>query len=164
MRSYTPPEYLVKIDHTRCRRCGRCVQGCGFGVLSMASSIWARSAELFKESAEELKQVFARVKEYAPDQVVADSKKCVYCHWCVCGCPEGAISVEPNPLAYKPNHHWEPHHMKNIWLQAETGGMVLTGSGNDKAYFNYFDHLLLDACQVTNPSIDPLREPMELRT
>ncbi|MEK7313771.1 MAG: FMN-binding glutamate synthase family protein, partial [Deltaproteobacteria bacterium] len=27
-----------------------------------------------------------------------------------------------------------------------------------------FDKLLLDACQVTNPSIDPLREPMELRT
>jgi glutamate synthase domain-containing protein 2 len=27
-----------------------------------------------------------------------------------------------------------------------------------------FDHLVLDACQVTNPSIDPLREPMELRT
>ena len=27
-----------------------------------------------------------------------------------------------------------------------------------------YDRLLLDACQVTNPSIDPLREPMELRT
>jgi glutamate synthase domain-containing protein 2 len=27
-----------------------------------------------------------------------------------------------------------------------------------------WDNLLLDACQVTNPSIDPLREPMELRT
>ena len=28
----------------------------------------------------------------------------------------------------------------------------------------YFDKIVLDACQVTNPSIDPLREPMELRT
>ena len=28
----------------------------------------------------------------------------------------------------------------------------------------YWDHMLLDASQVTNPSIDPLREPMELRT
>ena len=36
--------------------------------------------------------------------------------------------------------------------------------GNDKPYLRIFDHLLLDACQVTNPSIDPLREPMELRT
>ncbi len=41
---------------------------------------------------------------------------------------------------------------------------MLTGMGNDKPYRNIFDHLTLDACQVTNPSIDPLREPMELRT
>ena len=36
--------------------------------------------------------------------------------------------------------------------------------GNDEPYLRIFDHLLLDACQVTNPSIDPLREPMEMRT
>ena len=42
--------------------------------------------------------------------------------------------------------------------------MLLTGMGNDRPYLRIFDHLLLDACQVTNPSIDPLREPMELRT
>ena len=53
---------------------------------------------------------------------------------------------------------------KAIWRQAETGGVLLTGMGNDKPYLRIFDHLLLDACQVTNPSIDPLREPMELRT
>jgi glutamate synthase domain-containing protein 2 len=41
---------------------------------------------------------------------------------------------------------------------------MLTGMGNDKPYQSIFDHLVLDACQVTNPSIDPLREPMELRT
>ena len=28
----------------------------------------------------------------------------------------------------------------------------------------YWDRMLLDASQVTNPSIDPLREPMELKT
>ena len=36
--------------------------------------------------------------------------------------------------------------------------------GCDKPYFTYWDRLLLNASQVTNPSIDPLREPMELRT
>ena len=36
--------------------------------------------------------------------------------------------------------------------------------GSDLPYPILFDHLLIDACQVTNPSIDPLREPMELRT
>jgi glutamate synthase domain-containing protein 2 len=36
--------------------------------------------------------------------------------------------------------------------------------GSDRPYPIYWDHLLLNASQVTNPSIDPLREPMELRT
>jgi glutamate synthase domain-containing protein 2 len=36
--------------------------------------------------------------------------------------------------------------------------------GNDKPHRIYWDHLVLNASQVTNPSIDPLREPMELRT
>lgn len=36
--------------------------------------------------------------------------------------------------------------------------------GNDRPYPVYWDHLLLNASQVTNPSIDPLREPVELKT
>ena len=36
--------------------------------------------------------------------------------------------------------------------------------GNALPYPMIFDRLVLDACQVTNPSIDPLREPMEFRT
>ena len=45
-----------------------------------------------------------------------------------------------------------------------TGGILLTGMGNDRPYPIYWDHMLLNASQVTNPSIDPLREPMELKT
>ena len=36
--------------------------------------------------------------------------------------------------------------------------------GCDKPHYTYWDRLLLNASQVTNPSIDPLREPMEIRT
>jgi glutamate synthase domain-containing protein 2 len=36
--------------------------------------------------------------------------------------------------------------------------------GSDRAHPIYWDKILLNASQVTNPSIDPLREPMELRT
>ncbi len=125
---------------------------------------WQQAMRVFRHGQEDLQQVFARIKENVPDRVVADHHKCVQCHYCVTHCPEGAISIQPNPLAYRGNYHWQPHHLKNIWLQAETGGKLLTGAGNDKAYFSYFDHMVLDACQVTNPSIDPLREPMELRT
>ena len=54
--------------------------------------------------------------------------------------------------------------MRAIYLQAETGGVLLTGMGNDRPYPIYWDHMLLNASQVTNPSIDRLREPMELKT
>jgi glutamate synthase domain-containing protein 2 len=36
--------------------------------------------------------------------------------------------------------------------------------GNDQPHPVYWDKILLNASQVTNPSIDPLREPMELLT
>jgi len=36
--------------------------------------------------------------------------------------------------------------------------------GNPKPYPIYWDKMLINASQVTNPSIDPLREPMETRT
>jgi len=36
--------------------------------------------------------------------------------------------------------------------------------GNPKEYPVYWDKILINASQVTNPSIDPLREPMETRT
>ncbi|HCB91794.1 MAG TPA: FMN-binding glutamate synthase family protein, partial [Ruminococcaceae bacterium] len=51
-----------------------------------------------------------------------------------------------------------------IYRQAETGGMLLSSMGNPKPYPIYWDKMLLNASQVTNPSIDPLREPMETKT
>ncbi|MGD0152600.1 MAG: glutamate synthase-related protein [Thermacetogeniaceae bacterium] len=133
-RSLVSPDFLVKIDHQHCRRCKRCVLNCGFGALSFL------------------------------DRVVPDNNKCVACQRCVAFCPEGAITVERHPLTFKSNGHWSSDSIKAIYKQAETGGMMLTGMGNDRDYISYFDHMVLDACQVTNPSIDPLREPMELRT
>jgi glutamate synthase domain-containing protein 2 len=79
-------------------------------------------------------------------------------------CPAQAITIEKSPLAYRENPLWSTALRKGVWRQAETGGVLLTGMGSDLPYLSIFDHLLLDACQVTNPSIDPLREPMELRT
>ncbi|MEE8472600.1 MAG: glutamate synthase-related protein, partial [Dehalococcoidia bacterium] len=79
-------------------------------------------------------------------------------------CPTGALNVRKNPLEYRDNVNWRPEVIEDIILQAETGGMILTGMGNDKGQRIYWDHLVLNASQVTNPSIDPLWEPMELRT
>ncbi len=49
-------------------------------------------------------------------------------------------------------------------MQARTGAVILASTGNELHEQVVFDNLLLDACQVTNPAIDPLREPIELRT
>jgi len=131
---YSPPEFTWSNDVSRCRRCKRCVMQCGWKALS-----WQ-------------------------DGVVADQSKCVGCHRCEAMCPENCIVVRPNPQHFKPHALWSVTHRKNVWRQADTGGVLLTGMGNDQPYQAIFDHLVLDACQVTNPSIDPLREPMELRT
>ncbi|MCG2794350.1 MAG: glutamate synthase-related protein [Actinomycetia bacterium] len=129
-----PSEFIVDVDHQRCRRCKRCILNCGFGVFDFQS------------------------------MTTADSSKCVACHRCVVFCPEEAITITKNPLAFREHSSWEVYLRKNIWKQAQSSGMMLTGMGNDLPWLNVFDHILIDACQVTNPSIDPLREPMELRT
>jgi glutamate synthase domain-containing protein 2 len=98
------------------------------------------------------------------DMVRSREGKCVGCHRCVVFCPTNALTVRGNPLDYRENYNWRPEVIEDIIKQAETGGVLLTGMGNDKGYRVYWDHLVLNASQVTNPSIDPLREPMELTT
>ena len=41
--------------------------------------------------------------------------------------------------------------------------MLLSSMGNPKRFPAYWDKILINASQVTNPPIDPLREPMETR-
>lgn len=100
------------------------------------------------------------------DRGVVDTfnNKCVGCRRCEAICPTDAITIKPNTSSFRPNYNWKEHYLKYIYKQANYGGAILSGAGNDKEAIIYWDHLLLDASQVTNPAIDPLREPMELRT
>lgn len=137
MRSYLPSDFVVRIDWDRCIKCLVCVKQCSYGALyydKEADFIWTKN------------------------------KNCTACHRCVSLCPTEAIWVEENSLAWKRHAIWSPQATKAIWKQAETGSVLLTSCGNELPYPDYFDRILLDASQVTNPSIDPLREPMELRT
>jgi len=104
------------------------------------------------------------VHAYYPDTVISDSFKCVGCHFCEDLCPTGAIAIRRSEPHIKENYHWSGTDVYNIIKQADTGGVLLTGMGCDRPYKDYFGHIVLNASQVTNPSIDPLREPMELRT
>ncbi len=98
------------------------------------------------------------------DEVFADESKCVGCLRCVTLCPTNALVVRENPTRIPQNYNWTMDYLMDAYKQAETGGVLLTGMGCDRGYPIYWDHIVLDASQVTNPSIDPLREPMELRT
>lgn len=137
MLSLIQPEFIVERDREKCIQCKACVRQCAF-----------------------------EVHKYEPedDEIVSDNSKCVGCQRCVSLCPTQALTVRENPLKFKENAYWTPPVLRNIYKQAESGGVLLTGMGNDRPYPIYWDHILLNASQVTNPPIDPLREPMELRT
>ena len=135
--SWLPPEFRIDRDEERCIACQVCVRQC------------ANDVHLYDEE---------------EDRVYSEESRCVGCHRCVTLCPTQALTVRRHPLDFRPNANWTPQAITDVFKQAETGGVLLTGMGCDRPYPIYFDHLLLNASQVTNPSIDPLREPMELRT
>jgi glutamate synthase domain-containing protein 2 len=130
-------EFFVDRDESKCIRCQACVRMCSNDV---------------------------HIYDEEGDLIRSDDLKCVGCHFCEEICPTGAITIRRNQSEIKENYHWKKEYVYDIIKQAETGGVILTGMGCDKLYKNYFDHILLNASQVTNPSIDPLREPMELKT
>ncbi|HHW47155.1 MAG TPA: 4Fe-4S dicluster domain-containing protein [Clostridiaceae bacterium] len=135
--SYLTSEYIIERNRERCIDCQVCVRQC------------ANKAHRFDEEEQ---------------RVVSDDEKCVNCHRCVVLCPTKALCIRRNPLEFRENANWTPGAIRDIYKQSETGRILLTGMGNDRPYPIYWDHILLNASQVTNPSIDPLREPMELKT
>ena len=137
MKTYILPEYLVERDEKRCIRCKVCVNQCTY--------------ETHYYDPEE-------------DEVCSKDENCVNCQRCVTFCPTHAITIRKNRNVYRDNVNWTQEAIRDLKKQAESGAVILTGMGCDKPYFTYWDRLLLNASQVTNPSIDPLREPMEIRT
>lgn len=128
------PDYLVERDENRCIQCEVCAKQCANEVHKLDNDTGL---------------------------MVADESKCVNCHRCVALCPTRALKIKVNDLEFKPNANWTSTAIKEIYKQAESGGVLLTGMGNPKPFPVYWDKMLINASQVTNPSIDPLREPME---
>ncbi|MCL0083662.1 glutamate synthase-related protein [Thermodesulfovibrionales bacterium] len=137
MKTYLPPKFIVERDPNRCTHCQVCINQCSFD---------------------------AQYHDSKSNEVKSRGENCVGCHRCVIFCPANALNIRRAPLDYRENYNWRPEVIEDIIKQAETGGILLTGMGNDKSHRIYWDHLVLNASQVTNPSIDPLREPMELVT
>lgn len=137
MINYIPRRFTIVRDKELCINCGICVKQC------------ANECHFFDKQGK---------------KVLSDSNECVACHRCVDLCPTGALRIEKYVCDYRENSNWTPQYQQEICRQANTGSTLLSAMGNPKPYPIYWDHILLNASQVTNPSIDPLREPMEIRT
>nr|MBP7323552.1 FMN-binding glutamate synthase family protein [Deltaproteobacteria bacterium] len=95
---------------------------------------------------------------------VANRLACGACHRCDIMCPRQAIRIVEDPLVTRPHGVWSSSHIQRAHLQAASGSVALTGFGAETALPIFWDKILFNACQVTNPSIDPQREPMETIT
>ena len=133
---YIYPEFEVVRNEQRCTKCRVCERQCANGVHS------------YHEGA---------------DAMISDETKCVNCHRCVALCPVRALKIVKSDHCFKENANWSEKTIKEVYRQASTGGVLLSSMGNPEPQPVYFDKILINASQVTNPSIDPLREPMETR-
>jgi len=130
------PEYEVARNYDKCIVCRACERQCA-----------------------------NEVHEYLTDsgKMACDDSKCVNCHRCVSLCPTRALKIVKSGNTYKENSNWNSKTIDELYRQANSGGVLLSSMGNPENYPVYFDKMLLNASQVTNPSIDPLREPMETK-
>ena len=133
---YIYPEFEVIRNDSRCIRCRVCERQC---------------ANL--------------VHSYDPDGdvMLSDESKCVDCQRCVALCPTRALKIVKSDCTLRPNANWGQDTVKEIYKQASSGGVLLSSMGNPNPLPVYWDKILINASQVTNPSIDPLREPMETK-
>lgn len=130
------PDYEILRDPSRCIKCRVCERQC-------ANEVHTYDEEL--------------------GLMRADEMKCVDCQRCVTLCPTRALKIRENEQVFRKNANWRGQTIKEIYRQAESGGVLLSSMGNPEPLPVYWDKILINASQVTNPSIDPLREPMETR-
>jgi glutamate synthase domain-containing protein 2 len=126
-------------DHNRCDGCGECVRQCTFNEIRLEP----------------------RGDSKLP---AANGRSCGACHRCELTCPRDAIYIEERPLALRQHGLWKSSDFTRVHLQAASGAVALTGFGAETDLPAYWDRLVFNACQVTKPSIDPQREPMETIT
>lgn len=133
---YLSPEFEILRDDRKCICCRICEQQCANEV---------------------------HIYDSQNHSIQCNDSKCVNCQRCVSLCPTKALKIIPNRNTLRDNLNWTGNIIKEIYKQANSGGVLLSSMGNPSSLPVYWDHILLNASQVTNQSIDPLREPMETK-
>ena len=133
---YIYPQFEVVRDPVRCINCRLCEKQCAGGVHGFDKDRGC---------------------------MTTDESKCVDCQRCVCFCPTHALKIRKSDCTFRDNANWDEDTIKEIYKQAGSGGVLLSSMGNPKRYPVYWDRILINASQVTNPPVDPLREPMETK-
>ena len=131
------PQYEVVRNNDRCINCRACERQCANEV-----HFW----------------------DADNNRMQADESKCVACHRCVALCPTRALKIVKTDHTFRENANWTGKAISEVYRQAGSGGVLLSSMGNPDPHPIYWDKILINASQVTNPSIDPLREPMETKT
>ena len=134
--NYIYPEFEVVRNDSRCIRCRVCERQCSNEVHTFDAD---------------------------GNVMLSDESKCVNCQRCVSLCPTRALKIVKSDCTLRENENWSNDTIKEIYKQASSGGVLLSSMGNPKPLPVYWDKILINASQVTNPSIDPLREPMETK-
>ena len=130
------PEFEVVRNESRCIACRVCERQCANEV-----HWWSEERGL----------------------MMSDESKCVNCQRCVSLCPTRALKIVKSDCRLRENANWNDATIKEVYKQAGSGGVLLSSMGNPNPLPVYWDRILINASQVTNPPIDPLREPMETR-
>ncbi len=133
---YIYPEFEVVRNNDRCIACRVCERQCANEVHRFDSDLGV---------------------------MLSDEAKCVNCQRCVSLCPTHALKIVKSDCRLRENANWSDQTIKEIYKQANSGGVLLSSMGNPKPLPVYWDRILINASQVTNPPIDPLREPMETK-
>lgn len=121
------PEYEV-LRNARCVNCRICEKECANGVHG------------FDEKRK---------------MMIADETKCVNCQRCVAFCPTRALKIVKSDNRYKENANWSDASIREITKQANTGGVLLSSMGNPLQFPVYWDKILINASQITNPPSTP---------
>jgi glutamate synthase domain-containing protein 2 len=134
--NYLPSTFEVLRDTDRCIKCRACERQCS-----------------------------NEVHYYDEDfgKMLVHEDQCVDCQRCVTICPTNALKITENRNSFRKSSNYTQQLILENYRQSNTGAVLLSSMGTPNDYPVYWDKILINASQVTNPSIDPLREPMETK-